>query len=87
MRSSKKSAIAYNIRNGIVLFEKYRLYPHAVAEVNGVGGCPVACCPPFENAAEYINIGIIKIDEMLKLPNGPFACFAGAAKYEKIIAF
>ena len=47
----------------------------------------MACCPPFENAAEYINIGIIKIDEMLKLPNGPFACFAGAAKYEKIIAF
>ena len=55
--------------------------------MNGVGGCPVDCCPPFENATEYINIGIIKIEEMLKQPNGPSVRFVSAAKYEKIIAF
>ena len=37
----------------------------------------------IQKADEYINIRIIKIDEMLKQPNGPSVRFVSAAKYEK----
>ena len=38
-------------------------------------------------AAEYSNIGINKIDEMLKQPNCPFVLFVGTKKLVKRKAF
>ena len=41
----------------------------------------------IREAAEYSNIGINKIDEMLKQPNCPFVLFAGTKKLVKRKAF
>ena len=41
----------------------------------------------IEEAAEYSNIGINKIDEMLKQPNCPFVLFVGTKKLVKRKAF
>ena len=37
----------------------------------------------IREAAEYSNIGINKIDEMLKLPNCPFVLFVGTKRLVK----
>ena len=36
---------------------------------------------PIREAAEYSNIGINKIDEMLKQPNCPFVLYVGTKKW------
>ena len=41
----------------------------------------------IREAAEYSNIGINKIDEMLKQPNCPFVLFVGTKKFVKRKAF
>ena len=41
----------------------------------------------IREAAEYSNIGINKIDEMLKQPNCPFVLFVGSKKLVKRKAF
>lgn len=41
----------------------------------------------IREAAEYSNIGINKIDEMLKIPNCPFVLFVGTKKLVKRKAF
>ena len=41
----------------------------------------------IREAAEYSNIGINKIDEMLKQPNCPFVLFVGTKKLVKRKAF
>ena len=41
----------------------------------------------IREAAEYSNIGINKIDEMLKQPNCPFVLFVGNKKLVKRKAF
>ena len=41
----------------------------------------------IREAAEYSNIGINKIDEMLKQPNCPFVIFVGNKKLVKRKAF
>ena len=41
----------------------------------------------IREAAEYRNIGINKIDEMLKQPNCPFVLFVGTKKLVKRKAF
>ena len=38
---------------------------------------------PSKEASEYSNIGINKIDAMLKQPNGPFVLYAGSKKWVK----
>ena len=38
-------------------------------------------------AAEYSNIGINKIDSMLRTPNCPFVLFVGAKKLVKRVEF
>ena len=40
-----------------------------------------------KEAAEYSNIGINKIDEMLKQPNCPFVLYVGTKKLVKRKAF
>ncbi|EJW95982.1 Excisionase from transposon Tn916 [gut metagenome] len=42
---------------------------------------------PIREAAEYSNIGINKIDEMLKQPNCPFVLYVGTKKLVKRKAF
>ena len=37
----------------------------------------------IKEASEYSNIGINKIDAMLKQPNCPFVLYAGAKKWGK----
>jgi excisionase family DNA binding protein len=41
----------------------------------------------IREAAEYSNIGINKIDEMLKQPNCPFVLYVGTKKLVKHKAF
>ena len=41
----------------------------------------------IREAAEYSNIGINKIDELLKQPNCPFVLFGGTKKLVKRKAF
>ena len=41
----------------------------------------------IREAAEYRNIGINKIDEMLKQPNCPFVLYVGSKKLVKRKAF
>ena len=41
----------------------------------------------ISEAAEYSNIGINKIDEMLKQPNCPFVLYVGTKKLVKRKAF
>lgn len=41
----------------------------------------------IREAAEYSNIGINRIDEMLKLPNCPFVLFVGTKRLVKRKAF
>lgn len=41
----------------------------------------------IKEAAEYSNIGINKIDAMLRAPNCPFVLFVGAKKLVKRTAF
>ncbi len=41
----------------------------------------------IREAAEYSNIGINKIDEMLKQPGGPFVLYVGTKKLVKRKAF
>lgn len=41
----------------------------------------------IREAAEYSNIGINKIDEMLKQPNCPFVLYVGTKKLVKRKAF
>lgn len=41
----------------------------------------------IREAAEYSNIGINKIDEMLRTPNCPFVLFVGKKKLVKRKAF
>ena len=41
----------------------------------------------IREAAEYSNIGINKIDELLKLPNCPFVLYVGTKKLVKRRAF
>ena len=41
----------------------------------------------IREAAEYSNIGINKIDELLKKPNCPFVLYAGTKKQVKRRAF
>lgn len=41
----------------------------------------------IREAAEYSNIGINKIDEMLKQPNCPFVLYVGSKKLVKRKAF
>ena len=41
----------------------------------------------IKEAAEYSNIGVNKIDEMLKQPNCPFVLFVGTKKLVKREAF
>ena len=41
----------------------------------------------IREAAEYSNIGINKIDELLKRPNCPFVLFVGTKKLVKRKAF
>lgn len=41
----------------------------------------------IREAAEYSNIGINKIDELLKQPNYPFVLFVGTKKLVKRKAF
>ena len=41
----------------------------------------------IREAAEYSNIGINKIDELLKQPNCPFALYVGTKKLVKRRAF
>ena len=41
----------------------------------------------IREAAEYSNIGINKIDEMLKQPNCPFVLFVGTKKLVKRKSF
>ena len=41
----------------------------------------------IREAAEYSNIGINKIDEMLKRPNCPFVLYVGTKKLVKRRAF
>ena len=41
----------------------------------------------IREAAEYSNIGIHKIDEMLKQPNCPFVLYVGTKKLVKRRAF
>lgn len=41
----------------------------------------------IKEAAEYSNIGVNKIDEMLKQPNCPFVLFVGTKKLVKRKAF
>ena len=41
----------------------------------------------IREAAEYSNIGINKIDEMLKQPNCPFVLYVGTMKLVKRKAF
>ena len=41
----------------------------------------------IKEAAEYSNIGINKIDAMLKSPNCPFVLYVGAKKLVKRKAF
>ena len=41
----------------------------------------------IREAAEYSNIGINKIDELLKQPNCPFVLFVGTKKLVKCKAF
>lgn len=41
----------------------------------------------IREAAEYSNIGINKIDEMLKQPNCPFVLYVGTKKLVKRRAF
>ena len=41
----------------------------------------------IREAAEYSNIGINKIDEMLKQPNCPFVLYVGTKKVVKRKAF
>lgn len=41
----------------------------------------------IREAAEYSNIGINKIDELLKQPNCPFVLFVGTKKLVKHKAF
>ena len=41
----------------------------------------------IREAAEYSNIGIIKIDELLKQPNCPFVLYVGTKKLVKRRAF
>ena len=41
----------------------------------------------IREAAEYSNIGINKIDELLKQPNCPFVLYAGTRKLVKRRAF
>ena len=43
--------------------------------------------PSIREAAEYSNIGINKIDEMLKQPNCPFVLYVGTKKLVKRKAF
>ena len=41
----------------------------------------------IREAAEYSNIGINKIDELLKQPNCPFVLYVGTKKLVKRMAF
>ena len=41
----------------------------------------------IREAAEYSNIGINKIDQMLRAPNCPFVLFVGTKKLVKRIEF
>ena len=41
----------------------------------------------IKEAAEYSNIGINKIDSMLRTPNCPFVLFVGAKKLVKRVEF
>ena len=41
----------------------------------------------IREAAEYSNIGVNKIDELLKQPNCPFVLFVGTKKLVKCKAF
>ena len=41
----------------------------------------------IREAAEYSNIGINKIDSMLRMPNCPFVLFVGSKKLVKRKAF
>jgi len=41
----------------------------------------------IREAAEYSNIGINKIDSLLRLPNCPFVLYVGTKKLVKRVAF
>ena len=44
---------------------------------------PQKCCLTIREAAEYSNIGINKLDKMLRTPNCPFVLFVGTKKLVK----
>lgn len=50
-----------------------------------VGSVPIweKACLTIKEAAEYSNIGINKIDEMLKNPRCPFVLYVGTKKLVK----
>ena len=49
--------------------------------------CTTKMLLSIREAAEYSNIGINKIDEMLKQPNCPFVLYVGTKKLVKRKAF
>ena len=52
---------------------------------NSIGKVPIhlKMTPTATDAAEYSNIGINKIDSMLRSPNCPFVLFVGSKKLVK----
>ena len=52
---------------------------------NSIGKVPIhlKMTLPAKEAAEYSNIGINKIDSMLRSPNCPFVLFVGSKKLVK----
>ena len=52
---------------------------------NCIGTVPIhlKMTPTTKEAAEYSNIGINKIDSMLRTPNCPFVLFVGTKKLVK----
>ncbi len=52
---------------------------------NNIESVPIYCklTLTIKEAAEYSNIGINKIDSMLRMPNCPFVLYIGAKKLVK----
>ena len=87
-----KNLRCFHRRFLLLRFKTYRHFsPHAAAKKS----IQQDMCLPIDRimlfsireAAEYSNIGINKIDEILKQPNCPFVLFVGTKKLVKHKAF
>lgn len=67
------------------MFSKKKLKEDKTVMTNNVQTVPIheKLALTIREAAEYSNIGINKIDEMLRTPNCPFVLFVGKKKLVK----